>query len=97
MASDNKFASTDIEIGSTGKAFFSSIASWLMNEAIDALQVEGTDSQIDAVKNAMLASRDFQSELHNPDATLKSITEKLEIKSKAANVFETEIGMPWLL
>lgn len=97
MASDNKFASSNIEIGSAGKAFFSSIASWLINEEIDGFHIEGTDSQIDAVKNAMLASKNFQNELHNPNATIESITEKLEIKTKAANVFRVEIGTSWLL
>lgn len=97
MASDNKFASTHIGIGSAGKAFFASIASWLINEEFDGLYIEGTDSQIDAVKNAMLASKNFQNELQNPDATLQSLIERLEAKSTAAATFEKELGTPWLL
>lgn len=80
-----------------GQTLFSSIASWLSNGDLKNLYVEGTDSQIQAIKDVMNASKDFQYELHNPNATLKTISEKLEIKSKAALVFEKELHMPWIL
>ena len=97
MVSKSEYSSYDEEVTSVSESFFSSIASWLIDEKLDNLYVEGTTAQINAVKDAMLASKDFQNELHDPDATLQTITEKLQIKSRAARVFESKLGMPWLL
>lgn len=97
MASPHDFATNDNNSMPMKQTLFTSIASWLSDGNLGDLQLEGTDSQINALKDAMHASKDFQDELYNPRATLHSLTEKLQTKSKAAVAFEEELGMPWLL
>ena len=52
---------------------------------------------INAVKNAILASRSFQKELVSPGATVESVMHKLGVKQMAAQEFEESLGIPWLL
>lgn len=97
MTSTHDLTINENESRSMKQILFASIATWLVEGKLDKLYLEGTDSQIDALKDAMLASKDFQDELYKPQATLQSLSEKLEIKSRAAKIFEKELGMPWLL
>lgn len=53
--------------------------------------------EIAAVKGAVTASRDFFLEVRNPDATIASVNEKLQMKHKFAQRFETVFGFPWPL
>jgi hypothetical protein len=85
------------ELGSLGKKLFSSIALWLSGKEIENLQLKGTDSQLDAIRAAMVASKDFQDELSKSDASLESISKKLEAKLQAAKTFEKELGVSWPL
>lgn len=97
MTSAHKTDTTKNELDSMGQTLFSSIASWLSDGDLQSIYLEGTDSQIDALKSAMFATKDFQNELYNPNTNLQTLLEKLEIKSKAAETFEKELGTPWLL
>jgi HD superfamily phosphodiesterase len=52
---------------------------------------------LSAINNAVGASRDFYNEVRNPDATMETVTEKLQKKHHFAQKFEKIIGMPWPL
>ena len=87
----------NVKLESSSKDLFVSIAKWLSGKELDDLQLEGTDAQINAIKEAMEASMDFQKELLKADSTLKSVTEKLQAKLSAAETFEKELGVQWIL
>lgn len=97
MASTQKAESNKKDLDTSGQTLFASIASWLSDGHLESLYLEGTDSQINAIKNAMIASKDFQNELYSPTATLKTLSEKLETKTLAAATFKQELGISWLL
>jgi hypothetical protein len=60
-------------------------------------QIRGTKEEIDAIKEAMLASRQFQEELHKPNATVDSVMKKLNLKNSSAAKFEKVFGISWPL
>ena len=53
--------------------------------------------ELHAIKNAVDASRDFYNEVRSPDASMETVSEKLQRKHYFAQQFESVIGMPWPL
>ena len=99
MTTSTRDASKDEEtsLGTPAKELFSAIAKWPSGGKLDDLELQGTDAQINAIKDAMKASKDFQEELLKADSSLKSVAKKMHDKLKAAKVFEKELGVSWLL
>lgn len=79
----------------TNKIFFATCAAWLMNESTN-IKLSGTKDEIQATKNVLLASKQFQNELKDPKATVDSIAKKLNIKHVNAKEFERILNVPWL-
>lgn len=61
------------------------------------VSVKGTQNEISAVSNALLASRNLQEELNRPDTTVESVMEKLRLKRECAREFERVMGIHWPL
>jgi len=59
--------------------------------------IRGTREEIDAVANAMLASRRFQQELERPGASVDSVMEKLGLYHASQREFERVLGVKWPL
>ena len=53
--------------------------------------------EIEAVTNALHASKLFQDELNRPGATVQSVVQKLGVKHMSAAEFERGLGVPWPL
>jgi len=68
-----------------GKIFYGAVTAWLVGKAC-GLKIRGTQSEIDAVTNAMVSSRRFQDELSRPGATVESVFEKLAFGQRAEGV-----------
>ena len=79
-----------------GKIFFASCAAWLVGKSTN-LKVRGSQQEINAVAQAMLASRRFQEELKKPGATVNSVMDKLNLKHASAREFERILGVPFPL
>ncbi len=79
-----------------GKIFYTACAAWLVGKAVN-MKIRGSDSEINAVANAMLASRRFQDELNKPGATTDSVMHKLGLKHASAREFERILGVSWPL
>lgn len=75
-----------------GKIFFTAIGAWLIGKATK-LKLRGTPEEINAVSNAMLASRRFQDELNKPGATVQSVLDKLALKNSTRAEFERTLGI----
>lgn len=79
-----------------GKIFLAAAGACLVGKAM-GLKLRGEAKEINAVKNAILASKNFQKELVSPGATVESVMHHLGVKQMAAQEFEESLGIPWLL
>lgn len=86
----------ELRLNLLGKLTFAAIGAWLVGRTVN-IKLRGTPDEIQAVANAMMASRRFQEELNNPGATVESVMQKLGLKHASARDFERALGIPWPL
>lgn len=86
----------ELHVNLLGKLFFATVGAWLVGKTTNVL-LRGTQTEVQAVTNAMLASRRFQDELKRPGATIQSVMDKLNLKHASAQEFERTLGVPWPL
>lgn len=79
-----------------GKLTLAALGAWLVGKATN-LKLRGNKQQVNAVANALLASRKFQDELKRPGASLESVMQKLRVKNMNAREFERTFGVKWPL
>lgn len=84
----------ELRLNLLGKIFFAAVGAWLVGKATN-LKIRGTPSEVQAVANAMMASRRFQEELDRPGATVESVMQKLGLKHASAREFEAILGVPF--
>lgn len=82
------------KLSPTGKLFIAGIAAWLIGQKT-RLKIRGTKEEIDALTNALIASRQFQHELKRPGATADSVLVKLGLKNASVREFEELTGIPF--
>lgn len=78
------------------KIFSTIIVSDLIGKAVD-IKIRADQKEAVALSEAVAASRAFDEELRNPDATLRSVMTRLGEKHLAATNFETVVGVRWPL
>lgn len=93
---DNRESINELKVNLLGKIFFGTLAAWLVGKAVNT-KLRGTREQVEAVANAMTASRRFQDELNRPGATVDSVMHKLGVKHMSSSEFERVLGIPWPL
>lgn len=93
---DTKQPLNELQLNLLGKIFFTAVGAWLVGKATN-MKVRGTEAEVQAVTNAMMASRRFQDELRRPGATVESVMQKLGLKHASAREFERILGVPWPL
>lgn len=86
----------ELRLNLLGKVFFAAAAAWVIGRACN-LKIRGTPREIEAVSNAMMASRRFQDELNRSGATVESVMQNLGLKHASAREFENILGVPWPL
>ena len=91
---DEGFFSDNFGVSVTGKVFLAAVAASLLGK-ISNVRVRGTQEQIDALKDALMASREFQDELERPGATVQQVMDKLQLKNISAEEFERRFGVPF--
>lgn len=85
-----------LEFDLTGKIFLATIGAWLVGKVVNT-KIRGSQSDITAVANALMASKHFQEELCRPGATVQSVVDKLRVKKMTSAEFERALGIPWPL
>jgi len=80
----------------TGKIFLASLGAWLAGKLVNT-KLRGSQDEITAVANALMASRRFQEELQKPGASVQTVIDKLRIKQMSASEFERVLGVRWPL
>lgn len=86
----------ELHLNLVGKLMFTAIGAWLVGRAC-GVKIRGSEKEIEAVTNAMMASRRFQDELSRPGATVDSVMNKLGLKHASAREFENILGVSWPL
>lgn len=79
-----------------GKLFFAACGAWLVGKATNIV-LRGTQSEIQAISNALLSSRKFQDELKKSGASVESVMQKLNLKHASAKEFERILGVKFPL
>lgn len=93
---DVKAPLNELHLNLLGKIFFTACAAWLVGKATN-MKIRGTQAEVAAVSNAMMASHRFQDELRRPGATVDSVMHNLGLKHASAREFERILGIPWPL
>lgn len=86
----------ELHLNLVGKLFFAAVGAWLIGKATN-IKLRGTKEEIDAVTNAMMASKRFQEELKRPGATVQSVIDKLGLKHASAKEFQRILNVPFPL
>jgi len=93
---ESKEPINELRVNLLGKVFFATLGAWLVGKYVNT-KLRGTQSEIEAIGNALAASRRFQDELNRPGASIESVVQKLGIKHMSASEFERVLGVPWPL
>lgn len=91
-----KEAINELKMNLLGKVFFATLGAWLVGKYVNT-KLRGSRDEIEAVGNALAASKRFQDELNRPGASVESVVQKLGIKHMSASEFERVLGVPWPL
>jgi len=84
------------KLSTIGKLFLAGSAAWILGRA-SHLRIKGTPAEIDALANALKASKVFRDELKKPGATVDSVMDKLGLKHARGKEFERITKIPWPL
>jgi len=85
-----------LQVNNLGKIFFATLGAWLVGKTVNT-KLRGSRKEVEAVANALSASKRFQDELNRPGASVESVVQKLGIKHMSATEFERVLGIPWPL
>lgn len=92
----SELISEDLYFNLTGKMLLASLGAWIVGKFVST-KLRGNNDEIQAVANALMASRRFQDELRKPGASVQSVIEKLRVKQMSASEFQRVLGVPWPL
>lgn len=93
---DTKKPLQERQLNLLGKLFVTAVGAWLVGKMTNT-KVRGSQDEVSAVANAMMASKRFQDELRSPGASVESVMQKLGLKHATAKEFERILGIPFPL
>jgi hypothetical protein len=87
-----------MELTPIGKLFFGGLLAWITKDAQFHFKIKGTPEQVQAMANAVFASKRFHDTITNdPSATIEKVIEELNKKNKTAKEFASTVGNDWPL
>ena len=86
-----------MELTPIGKLFFGGLLAWITKDAQFHFKIKGTPEQVQAMANAVFASKKFQETIAKPGATIEEVIEELNKKNKTAKEFASIVGNDWPL
>lgn len=87
----------NFKLSSIGKLFFANLIATTLLGQKSFIKLKGTPQQIKALTDAIKASKEFQDEIKNPNATVDSVIEKLRLRNLASVEFGQKTNKPWPL
>ncbi len=76
------------ELTQLGKLYFASVVSWIFGKPLN-FKIKGTPTQIQALSNAVIASKRFQESLQDPNSSVEEILKAINLKKSMAEEFKT--------
>lgn len=86
----------ELHLNLVGKMMLTAIGAWMAGKATN-LKFRGSKREVEAVANALQASKKFQDELRKPGASVANVMDKLGVKHMTAREFERMFGVKWPL
>lgn len=82
-----------------GKLFFASLATYIASDVASSMKLpiklRGKPEQIQAVTDAITASKEYQREIKKPGASVESVIQKLNLRNMSKERFEQLTGKKW--
>ncbi len=79
-----------------GKLFFASVAAYIASDVAQAMKLpiklRGKPEQIQAVVDAITASKEFQKEIKKPGARVEDVVQKMNLKNMSKQDFKRLTG-----
>jgi hypothetical protein len=85
------------KLSTLGKIFFAGLATKLAREIAMPLKLKARPEQIQAITDAIMASKEFQVEINKPGAKIEDVIQKMKLKNVNKQSFEKITGRPWPL
>lgn len=85
-----------LKMTTIGKLFFTGLAGWILGRS-SKLKIKGNPQEIEAIANALKASKVFQDELRMNGGNIDAVMDKLRIKHLRGREFERVLGVPFPL
>lgn len=87
----------ELNLTPMGKLFFGSLVAWIANGSAMPFKVRGTPEQLQALANAVFASKRYMEYLKDPQATIDGVLDKLNEKNQMAREFSEKTGFTFPL
>lgn len=75
-----------------GKLFFGGMVAWITNNSKFNFKVRGDQSKVNALTNAIIATKNYNDVLKSENPTIQEVLDKLNTKSVAVKQFEEIMG-----
>lgn len=85
------------KLSTLGKIFFAGLATKMAREIAMPLKLKARPEQIQAITDAIMASKQFQDEIQKPGAKIEDVIQKMKLKNINKQSFEKITGKPWPL
>lgn len=85
-----------MQLSLASKLFLASAVAWVTGRSTH-LKIKGTQEEVDVITAALRATKDVLDALNNPEVTVETVIEKLNMKNSCGKDFERVTGMPWPL
>lgn len=79
-----------------GKMFFASAIGFIFGKKLN-MKLRGTPEQVQAVSDALIASKRFQETLQRPGVTVRAVLDALNLKKEKAKAFSDKFKIEWPL
>lgn len=80
----------------SNKLLLASLSAFIIGRPI-TVKLRGNEKQMEVMSRALITCKSLHEELHRPDATLASVTDRMRNKAVATAEFESVFGMTWPL
>lgn len=82
------------EVQKNPQNFYVNVARWLSEPNV-TISFRGNPEKVKVVQEALRRTKEFQEALQRSDASLQTISEKLDRKHSAAEAFSSALDMSW--
>jgi 3-hydroxyacyl-CoA dehydrogenase len=85
-----------MQLSLASKLFLASAVAWVTGRSTH-LKIKGTQEEVDVISAALHATKDVLDALSDPDITVESVIDKLNVKNSCGKDFERVTGQAWPL